>query len=201
LIQLSTACEGKGLSGVEFLCHIPGTLGGAVMMNAGFGRPDSGWREIKDILESVTVMAFNGSVQTIAKEQIEFEYRKTRLPVEGVVLEVLLQLHQQDRKNIQEEVQTNFRYRNSVQDLTYPSAGSTFKNPKGSCFSSGQLLDQAHMKGERAGKAMVSKKHANFILNMGQASARDVLALMTLGRKRVFESFGVQLEPEVKYIA
>jgi UDP-N-acetylmuramate dehydrogenase len=201
LVQLSMACQERGLGGAEFLCHIPGTVGGATVMNAGFGRLSAAWREMKDVIECVTVMLPGGVTETIWKEGLEFEYRKTHLPAQSVVLEVRLQLSPEDPAKIQQEITANFEYRNSVQDLSFPSAGSTFKNPKNNHLSSGQMLERVKMKGQRVGSAMVSEKHANFILNLGGACSEDVLRLMNLGRERVLQFFGVTLEPEVKLIS
>jgi UDP-N-acetylmuramate dehydrogenase len=200
LIQLSTACQERGLSGAEFLCHIPGTVGGAVVMNSGFGRPDRPWREMKDIIESVEVMYLDGRQRIYNLEGIQFGYRSSDISRETIVLEATLKLTPGDPARIKEEIALNFQYRNAVQDLRFPSAGSTFKNPSGFNMSSGQMLDRVGMKGERVGDAMVSEKHANFFLNVGRAKAEDVLTLMRRGQTRVFERFGVELEPEVRYV-
>jgi len=200
LIQLNMACQSKGLSGVEFMCHIPGTVGGALVMNAGFGRPEREWREMKDVVASATMMYRNGAVRILDREDINFEYRKTDIPQDCIVMDVMFRLKRTKPEAVQREINENFNYRNSVQDLRYPSAGSTFKNPRGSNLSSGQLLDRVHMKGVRVGDAMVSKKHANFILNVDHAESSDVLTLMGMGRKRVFEAYGIDLEAEVRYV-
>ena len=195
---LSQECS---LGGAEFVCHIPGSVGGAVVMNAGFGRPGAGYREIKDILDSFTVIdLISGAFKTFRREEIEFEYRNAHLPPNVLVLEAVFKLQPKPKPEVEAEIKANFAYRNLVQDLRFPSAGSTFKNPKGYPLTSGQLLDRTGMKGMRVGGAMVSERHANFFLNVDHATAQDVLSLISVAQKRVFEKFGVQLEPEVRYV-
>ncbi|OGW88584.1 MAG: UDP-N-acetylenolpyruvoylglucosamine reductase [Omnitrophica bacterium RIFCSPLOWO2_01_FULL_50_24] len=200
LIRLNLYCKDQGLSGAEFLCHIPGTVGGAVVMNAGFRRRGALWHEMKDIIESVTVMSFGGTLRELTHRDIRFDYRKTNLGGEDIITEVTLHLESAERQKIDDEIKANFSYRNSVQDLRYPSAGSVFKNPVGSSLTSGQMLERVRMKGMRVGDAMVSTKHANFILNVGQAKSSDVLELMSIAKKRVLEQFGIELEPEIRYV-
>ena len=202
LFRLSIVSQEHSLGGAEFVCHIPGTVGGAVVMNAGFSRRGQPYCEIKDILESITVLDLNsnGTSKTLHREDIHFEYRSSNLPPNVVILEAVFRLTPKPKKLIEEEIKANFAYRNAVQDLRFPSAGSTFKNPKGSALTSGQLLERVGMKKVRIGGAMVSERHANFFLNVDRATAQDVLDLINLAQKRVFEEFGIQLEPEVKYV-
>ena len=134
------------------------------------------------------------------KRDICFEYRKTSLGPNQIVLEAAFRLTPTRRELVETEIKANFAYRNSVQDLRFPSAGSTFKNPKDHPLTSGQFLERAKMKGFRIGGAMVSERHANFFLNVDHARAQDVLELIAVAQKRVFEEFGVQLEPEVRYV-
>lgn len=200
LYSLCLLCQKHSLGGTEFLCHIPGTLGGAVRMNAGFGRRGDAWHQIQDIVQSVTVAYRNGSIKTLAADELGFEYRHSTIDDEMIVLDVLLRLEHKRERDIASEIKANFDYRNAVQDLRYPSAGSTFKNPCDFPLSSGQILDRVGMKGMRLGGAQVSEKHANFFLNVDQAKAVDVLGLMEIAVNRAFEEFGVTLEPEVKWI-
>lgn len=200
LFRLALLCQQNSLGGTEFLCHIPGTVGGAVVMNAGFGRPGDRWHEIREIVESVTVMDLDGSVRTLGREQLGFGYRTSNLRSERIVLDALLNLHPKSEAEIEEEIKANFSYRNSVQDLRFPSGGSTFKNSKSSELTSGQLLERAGMKGLRVGGAVVSERHANFFINVDQAKAVDILKLMSIGKQRVLEQFGVTLEPEIKFV-
>ena len=202
LFRFSIISQEHSLGGAEFVCHIPGTVGGAVMMNAGFGRRGQPYCEIKDIIESITVVDLdsNGNLKTLRREEIQFDYRKTSLPFKTVVLEATFQLTPKSKKWVEEEIKANFAYRNAVQDLRFPSAGSTFKNPKGTALTSGQLLERAQMKKVRIGGAMVSERHANFFLNVDHATSQNMLDLIRLAQKRVFEEFGIELEPEVKYV-
>ncbi len=199
LYRLALACRDAELGGLEFLSHVPGTLGGALMMNAGFSRFPGKKMEIGELVEEVTVLTPEGNIQRLRKEEISFSYRKTSL--EGMILlEGRLKLHRSSREAVQAEIKANFDYRNRVQDLRYPSAGSVFKNPGGNHGSSGQLIEKAGLKGKRIGKAMISDKHANFIVNLGGAKAQDVLELIQLAQEKVWEAFGVRLETEVRII-
>lgn len=198
LFRLSALCQEQGMSGLEFICHIPGTVGGACAMNAGFGRAGSNYQEIKDVLQSVTVLDLSaGKLRVINRSEINFQYRKSSLDRE-IVLDATFQLKPATREAVRDEVKANFSYRNSVQDLRYPSAGSVFKNPKKPAESAGKLIDRAGLRGTRIGGAMISEKHGNFILNVGNAKAADVLQLIDVAKTRVLEQFGIELEPEVK---
>ena len=200
LFRLSALCQERGVSGLEFVCHIPGTVGGAVWMNAGFGRPDRPYREIKDVLESITTLGPDGKLHIFARGDIEFGYRQSNLN-DYLVLDATFCVSPSTTEKVRADVKANFTYRNTVQDLRYPSVGSVFKNPKKQMsLSSGKLIEKVGLKGFRIGGAMISEKHGNFILNVGQAKAADVLGLIGLAQARVRESFGVDLEPEVKII-
>ncbi len=200
LFRLSWLCQSKGFGGIEFLCHVPGTVGGAIAMNAGFARPGCAWREMKNVVKSVTIMDLSGVTQKLNCDELGFSYRESHLKPGQIVLDVELELELNDPEIIKQEITENFKYRNSVQDLSLPSLGSTFKNPTQSKQTSGQLLDLVGMRGMRRGGAMVSNRHANFIMNVDQAKARDVLDLMQIAQTRVFEKFGIKLMPEIKHI-
>lgn len=201
MFRLSSFCQQKGLGGLEFSCHIPGTLGGAIWMNAGFGRPGRPFEEMKTVVETVTVLSPDRTLRVLNRDEIRFEYRSSHLD-DYLILDATLHVCSSTPTKVREEVRSNFAYRNSVQDLRYPSAGSVFKNPKKqSKCSAGQLIEQVGLKGTRVGGAVFSEKHANFIINVGQARASDVLELMEEAKKRVFESFGVFLEPEIKIVS
>lgn len=200
LYRLALSARDAGLSGIEFVSHIPGTLGGAVAMNAGFSRTKGVKKEIGDLIEEVGVLTEAGGIRRLGREELVFNYRRTNL--DGlIILEATLRLTPAPVPEIQAEIQANFAYRNRVQDLRYPSAGSVFKNPGGNQGSSGQLIEKAGLKGKRIGGAMISDRHANFIVNVDKARASDVAELVTLARERVWESFGVRLEPEIRIIA
>jgi len=199
LYRLALAARDAELGGTEFLSHIPGTLGGALVMNAGFSRFRGKKMEIGERVEEVLVLTPEGELRRLGPEEIDFQYRRTRL--EGlVVLEVRLKLHRARRGDIQAEIEANFSYRNRVQDLRYPSAGSVFKNPSSEQGSSGQLIEKVGLKGKRIGGAMISERHANFIVNVDSARATDVQELIHLAQERVVENFGVSLEPEIRII-
>lgn len=199
LYRLALACRDREFGGVEFLSHIPGTVGGALMMNASFSRVPGKKMEIGDLVEEVNALSLEGEPVRRGREVLEFSYRKSNF--EGqILLDCRLKLFHRKREEIQTEIQANFSYRNQVQDLRYPSAGSVFKNPPGNLGSSGQLIDRAGLKGRRIGGAMISPRHANFIVNLGGAKASDVLQLVELAQEKVFEAFGIHLEPEIRII-
>ena len=203
LFRLAVVAQEHSLGGAEFVCHIPGTVGGAVVMNAGFGRRGQPYCEIKDIIESFTVLDLDFTTnvtKTFRREEVCFDYRRTTLTPNFLILEVAFRLTPTPKEAVRAEIKANFDYRNAVQDLRFPSAGSTFKNPKDFSLTSGQLLERVQMKKVRVGGAMVSERHANFFLNVDQATAKDVLELMALAQRRVLDEFGVKLEPEIRYI-
>ncbi|MCM8796169.1 MAG: UDP-N-acetylmuramate dehydrogenase [Candidatus Omnitrophica bacterium] len=177
------------LSGLEFLAGIPGTLGGAIMMNAGI--PD---KTIADRIENVTVMDYNGRIKTLAKKEIKFTYRSSNLS-KYIILSATLKLSK-DKNSVKEKIKYYLKKRYLTQDLMYPSAGCIFKNPPGE--SAGRLIDLCGLKGKRIHDACISKRHANFILNLGKARAKDVLRLIRLVKKKVKKKFHINLEPEIK---
>ena len=199
LYRLALACRDQGFGGTEFLSHVPGTVGGAVMMNAGFSRIPGQKKEIGDLLEEVAVLTAAGEVKRFRREALDFSYRRSHL--DGlIILEARLKLSKADPEEIQAEIQASFDYRNQVQDLRYPSAGSVFKNPAGQQGSSGQLIEKSGLKGKRIGGAMISDRHANFMVNVESARASDVTELIALAQKKVFENFGIKLELEIRII-
>lgn len=181
-----------GLCGFEFAAGIPGTLGGACVMNAGaYGG------EMKDVLVNVTVLDEEGRIITIDKEHLELGYRTSVIAKKGyVVLEAELELQEGNREEIRALMDELKDKRTSKQPLEYPSAGSTFKRPEG--YFAGKLIQDAGLRGFRVGDAMVSEKHCGFVINAGEASAAAVDSLMKQVSERVQAQFGVTLEPEVK---
>lgn len=185
----------ESLSGFEFASGIPGSLGGAVFMNAGaYGG------ELKDILVSAKAVSRDGSeVREFTAEELELSYRHSALEDNGyIVVSAQLQL----QPGVQEEIQAKMRElmekRNSKQPVQYPSAGSTFKRPEG--YFAGKLIEDAGLKGVSVGGAQVSVLHSGFVINTGGATATDILDLMTLVQNTVYDQFGVKLEPEVRII-
>lgn len=183
---------GLGLSGLEFAHGIPGTVGGGVYMNAGaYGG------EISMVCESVEVMSKEGVLSVIAAEDMGFSYRHSRLEDEGgVVISATFALTPGDETAIREKMQELMQKRKASQPLDLPSAGSAFKRPVGGFAAA--LIDQAGLKGFQIGGAGVSQKHAGFVVNLGGATAADVLQLLGAVSDKVFDFSGIRLEPEVR---
>ncbi|MGN0243308.1 MAG: UDP-N-acetylmuramate dehydrogenase [Lachnospiraceae bacterium] len=184
----------ESLSGFETLCGIPGTLGGAITMNAGaYGG------EIKDVLVETVVLTGAGEIQTWKNGELELGYRTSRIQTEGaVVLSGTFALQHGDAAQIKEKMDEYALARRTKQPLEYPSAGSTFKRPAG--YFAGKLIDDAGLRGYRVGDAQVSEKHCGFVINTGNATAREVLQLMTEVSDIVWEKYQVRLEPEVRLL-
>ncbi|OGW55832.1 MAG: UDP-N-acetylenolpyruvoylglucosamine reductase [Nitrospirae bacterium RBG_19FT_COMBO_55_12] len=189
---LSFAAE-EGFTGLEFAVGIPGTLGGALCMNAGTAEG-----EIGDIVDSVTMISPEGEVITKGREQMEFGYRTARIPAGQVIVDAKIILRRGDKIKVTTRVKELMDTRKQRQPWGQPSAGSAFKNPQDE--SAGKLIESAGLKGKTIGGAQVSDKHANFIVNTGHAKAADVLALMEIIKNAVLEHRGVRLEPEIKII-
>lgn len=184
----------QGLTGIEFACGIPGTLGGAVFMNAGaYGG------EMSHVVSRVRTVNSTGGVHTYNAPNLGFSYRQSRFQKsQEFVVEIELTLRQGNKAEIQQEMDDLMQKRRSKQPLEMHSAGSTFKRPPG--YFAGTLIDQAGLKGLSCGDAQVSTKHAGFVVNTGHASARDVLQVIHEVQKRVEKAHGVHLEPEVRII-
>ncbi|GAB6173515.1 UDP-N-acetylmuramate dehydrogenase [Paradesulfitobacterium aromaticivorans] len=194
LARLAQESGDRGVSGLEFARGIPGTLGGAVIMNAGAHGAD-----ISGLILAVTVLRPDGTVVTVPRADLEFGYRHSSLRSQGVVLEAELLFSPGERVHILKQMQENLSKRKTAQPLEYPNAGSVFRNPPGD--SAGRLIEAAGWKGKCVGGAEVSGKHANFILNRNQAMADDVLTLIEMIRQDVLNKYGVELVPEIEYLA
>jgi len=192
--RLLDYCAQKGLSGLEFMAGIPGTVGGALAMNAGVSL-DGKKFAIGDLVESAEVMDYNGNLKTIKKDKLKFSYRRSNLS-RHVILSASFKLAPADSKAIRGRIAELIARRKATQDYGKPNAGCIFKNPPAG--SAGKLIDSCGLKGRSAGGAVVSSRHANFILNSGNASSRDVLALISLIRKEVKKKFNTTLETEIK---
>lgn len=192
LSKIAMEALGAGLSGFEFAHGIPGTLGGACVMNAGaYGG------EMKDVLLDVTVIDENGDLKKIAKEDLELGYRTSIIAKKGyIVVGATIELKEGDREEIRGLMNELKEKRVSKQPLEFPSAGSTFKRPEG--YFAGKLIQDSGLRGFRVGGAMVSEKHCGFVINAGDATAADVNNLMKQVSDIVQEKFGVPMEPEVK---
>lgn len=192
--QTAAAAAREGLTGLEFASGIPGTIGGAAAMNAGaYGG------EMKDVLVWVKAIDRDGYVRQYAAAELELGYRTSRIQKEAlVVLEVKLTLQQGDPVKIRERMEELKEQRVAKQPLEYPSAGSTFKRPEG--YFAGKLIMDAGLRGFSVGDAQVSEKHCGFVINRGNATAADVMALVSQVQTIVEEKFGVQLELEVRKV-
>lgn len=193
LAHLAQEAGERGWSGLEFARGIPGSVGGAVMMNAGaYGG------EVASQIISVTALWADGTVKTLERAELEFAYRFCSLRGQAWVLKVQFAFSSGDTQRILSQMTENLTKRKANQPLEKPNAGSIFRNPPGD--SAGRLIEAAGWKGSRVGGAQVSDKHANFIVNTGSAKSRDVLALMEAIQKDVQLKFGIILQPEVEYL-
>ena len=194
LSSVAAAAKNAALTGCEFAGGIPGTMGGAVVMNAGaYGG------EMKDVLTEVTVMDEEGEIVTLPADKLELGYRTSIIKTAGyIVLEAKLQLKEGNPEVIRETMKDLTIRRTTKQPLEYPSAGSTFKRPEG--YFAGKLIMDSGLAGYQVGGAQVSEKHCGFVINAGGATARDVRTLMDNVRDIVYKKYGVTLEPEVKFL-
>ena len=194
LSKLSLECARKGLSGLEFACGIPGSVGGAIYMNAGaYGN------NISDVIGSVTVLDESLNIKVLDASELNFGYRNSIFKCNNfIILDGTFILKKKKSDLILKEINDIMESRRSKQPLEYPSAGSVFRNPDG--FSAGRLVQKANLQGEHVGDAYVSEKHANFIINKGQASAEDVINLIDHVKNKVKEKFGIDLVLEQEII-
>lgn len=194
LAQVANAAADHGLTGLEFAHGIPGSLGGAIVMDA--GAYDG---EMRQVVRSVRALNGNCEVEELSAAQCEFDYRHSVFSDGSrLVLSAEMELHPGEEAAIRGRMAELMEKRKSKQPLEWPSAGSTFKRPAG--YFAAALIDQCGLKGFRVGGAQVSEKHAGFVINAGGATCRDILNLMDEVRERVFRETGVELEPEVKYM-
>ncbi|MFB3884422.1 MAG: UDP-N-acetylmuramate dehydrogenase [Thermodesulfobacteriota bacterium] len=183
----------KGLTGLEPFFGIPGTVGGGLAMNAG------AWgAELKDILLSITFMNGEGEIVERPRKKLRFYYRRLAIPSSWIILKGRFQLKKGRGEEIRARIKSYSEMRKRTQPLDYPSAGSIFKNPPEG--PAGKWIEEAGLKGFRIGQAMVSDRHANFIINLGTAKARDVIHLMEWVEKKVYEEKGISLEREVRVV-
>jgi UDP-N-acetylmuramate dehydrogenase len=193
--QVVEASATLGLSGLEFAAGIPGSMGGAVTMNAGaYGR------DISALVTRVQVAALDGNIDFMSASSLDFSYRHSYFSNRDdlLILSAELALVKGDTTQIRQTISKYLEDRRDKQPLDLPSAGSVFKRPDGKFV--GQMIEMLGLKGASCGGAMVSPKHAGFIVNKGNATARDVLTLMELIQKKVYDEFGVMLEPEIVVI-
>ena len=194
LIRVAKEAGKAGLTGLEFASGIPGTIGGAMVMNAGaYGG------EMKDVVTAVTVLTKDGDIKTLTGSEMNFRYRGSVVEDERyIVLEAVMELKEGNLEEIQARIDELSLQRRTKQPIEYPSAGSTFKRPEG--YFAGKLIQDTNLRGYQVGGAQVSEKHCGFVINAGGATAADVMQLMQDVSDKVNAQFGVTLEPEVKRI-
>jgi UDP-N-acetylmuramate dehydrogenase len=183
----------KGLTGLEFAAGIPGTVGGAIFMNAGAFK-----EEMKGVLHSVRLMDPEGNISEKGKNELRFSYRSLEVEKGEVILGAQFSLRPENGQRVKAKVEENIRWRKTKQPWDLPSAGSVFKNPVQG--PAGRFVEEAGLKGSRIGDAQVSEQHANFIVNRGKARARDILTLVKIIREKVFKEKGVWLETEIQVV-
>ena len=195
LVSLSTLISRKGLSGLEFASGIPGSVGGAVYMNAGAHGSD-----ISKVLTKAHILFNDGSMEWLSNEEMEFSYRTSILQKKrpGIVVEAVFQLSAGERNEIVSIMQKNKDYRKVTQPWNYPCAGSIFRNPLPNY--AGKLIEEAGLKGYRIGGAEISEMHGNFIVNAGNATADDVLALIQYVKDTIYSRYQIKMETEVEII-
>lgn len=183
----------KSLAGLEFASGIPGSVGGAIVMNAGAAEG-----EMKDVVEAITLITEDGVIKEVKKESLGFSYRNLSLPKGSIVLGASFKLRAGNKEAIKETIHQLLQTRKTKQPLDLPSAGCIFKNPPSG--SAGRVIDEVGLKGLQFGGARVSELHANFIVNNGNATAKDILSLVDDVMEKVYEKRGISLEPEIKIV-
>jgi UDP-N-acetylmuramate dehydrogenase len=193
IAELLSYCGIEGLAGLEFLAGIPGSVGGAVFMNAGaFGK------DIGSMVREIHMMTGRGELEIMPRSQLAFSYRSTSLPEGSVIYGITFKLDKDHKDKISGIIAGYLKKRKMGQPLDLPSGGSVFRNPPGDY--AGRLIEKAGLKGTRIGGAMISPKHGNFIVNTGNAKAADIIALMNLARDKVRDETGIILETEIKVV-
>jgi len=193
IVDLLIHCRDSGYGGLEFLAGIPGTVGGAVAMNAGaFGK------EIGDQVKEINMITAGGDVVTRNRSQLKFSYRALHIEKKSVIIGACLKVDTGDVKTVANKIAGYLKRRKESQPIEYLSGGSVFKNPPNDY--AGRLIEHAGLKGKKIGGAMVSEKHANYIVNTGDATAKDILELLSLTQEKVRNETGIKLEPEIKIV-
>jgi UDP-N-acetylmuramate dehydrogenase len=193
LARMVSVCTEKGLTGLEFAYGIPGTLGGAVVMNAGaYGH------EMKDVTEGVEILDKKAKRGFLSRADLAFAYRSAQIPEGAVVVRIHMRFKKKDPELIKKSIEEYKKRRERTSDIRLPNSGSIFKNPQG--LVAGKLVEEAGLKGVRSGDAQISEVHGNYIVNLGNARARDVLTLISIMRDRIYSLKGIVLEPEIKIV-
>ena len=191
--ELLGYCNQKGLGGLEFLAGIPGTVGGALAMNAGAWGKDVG-----EAVREIQMVTHQGELDTKGRSDLHFAYRELSIPKGTVIFRIRFELNREKPETVAGRVAEYAKRRKARQPLEFPSGGSVFKNPPNDF--AGRLIENTGLKGKRIGGGMISQRHANFIVNTGGARAEDILSLMDLARKKVREQTGIDLEPEIRVV-
>lgn len=193
IVDLLIHCRDSGYGGLEFLAGIPGTVGGAVAMNAGsFGKEIGAW------VKEINVITSGGDIVARNRSQLHFSYRALHMEKRSVIIGACLKVDIEGMKTVTKRIAGYLKRRKESQPIEYPSAGSVFKNPPNDY--AGRLIEHAGLKGKKIGGAMISEKHANYIVNTGDATAKDILGLLSLTQGTVKKETGVTLEPEIKVV-
>ena len=194
LKELSDKALENSLTGLEFACGIPGSVGGAVFMNAGAYNG-----EIKNVIKEAEVITSSGEIITLSKDELELGYRTSKVMKDNsIVINATFKLEKGNKEEIKETIDDLTQKREEKQPLEYPSAGSTFKRPEG--YFAGKLIQDSGLKGYSIGGAAVSSKHSGFVINKGNATAKDILDLIAYIQEKVKKQFGVELHTEVRII-
>ena len=195
------SCADNDLGGLEFLAGVPGTVGGAVVMNAGsrhYGKKDF-WQSIGDFVYEIKAVDYDGNTRIFTRKDFNFGYKTSGL--KGfITTEIIFSLTKNDKENILSEYNKFLKKKKATQDLSRPSAGCVFKNPAEGGKSAGEFIDMCGLKGRRIGGAVVSRKHANFIVNAGGATSGDILSLIDIVKKEVRNQFSTELELEIEVV-
>ncbi|MCP4681434.1 MAG: UDP-N-acetylmuramate dehydrogenase [Desulfobacterales bacterium] len=191
IAELLTICRQEGLGGLEFLAGIPGTVGGAMAMNAGAFGEDIGSK-----VQEIEIITSHGRLITKDRAGIKFTYRNLVLEKGGIIVRVSFSVDRVSKESVAGKIADYLKKRKKRQPLEFPSAGSVFKNPPNDY--AGRLIEEVGLKGKRIGGAVISEKHCNFIVNTGGAKAKDILDLLYLAQKKVKDELGVELEPEIQ---
>jgi UDP-N-acetylmuramate dehydrogenase len=193
LSELVTHTGQRGLGGLEFLAGIPGTVGGAMIMNAGAFGKDMG-----SVVQEIELMNPHGELTSTKRSDLTFSYRQSSIQEGIVVVSASLLCTRETPEIVSKRVADHLKRRKATQPLEYPSAGSVFRNPPDDY--AGRLIEEAGLKGKKIGGAMISPQHANYIVNTGGARAEDVLALMAMAKEKVKAETGIELEPEIRVV-
>jgi len=196
LAGILNICAEKGLTGLEFCAGIPGTVGGAVLMNAG-ASPRAGYSSIGNFLAALTVMDSRGMTRSFFGKELRFGYRTSHVGGK-ILLEARFKLRRTKKGRVRRLMRETMEKKRGSQDLNRPSAGCVFKNPCGGFISAGKLIALTGLQGKTLGGAKVSEKNANYIINRGSARFRDVTGLMDMMKTAAKKQFNIELEPEIK---